>query len=90
VTLCQPGPQNRLRVAPGIGVTVGVGDGVGDGLGVGPGTATGAENSEVLPSPSVAVAVTLGPPGEPGKLQLPAPSAVVEPSYTLPSSSSSE
>ena len=104
VSLCQPGPNTSVRVVPGVGVpvgvAVGVGLGVGDGVGVGVGVgvavgvgsgiATGAENSEVLPAASVAVAVMLGPSREPEKIQFPAPLAVVEPSYTLPSSSSSE
>ena len=83
-----------VGVAPGVAVGVAVGDGVGlgvgDGVGVGSEGTAGAENSEVLPPASVAVPVTLGPSREPEKLQLPAPLAVVEPSYTLPSSSSSE
>src|SRR3990170_274341 len=39
----------------------------------------GVENSEVLPLASVVVAVTLGPVTAPGKVQLPAPSAMVDP-----------
>ena len=44
----------------------------------------------MLPSASVAVAVTLAPPGVPAQLKLPVPSAVVKPSYTFPSSAGSE
>jgi hypothetical protein len=71
-------------VGVGVGVAVGVGLGVADGLGEGVGvagvTSNGAENSLVLPLPSVAVAVTFGPDTLPVKDQLPLPSAVVEPS----------
>src|SRR5439155_4162967 len=52
--------------------------------------ANGAENSDVLPPASVAVAVTFGPVTASTKLQLPLASAVLDPWYTRPSSSSSE
>jgi hypothetical protein len=88
---------SRDAVIVGVGVRVAVGVDVGGGVPVGVGvtvglavrvtvgvdaTLTGAENSEVLPWPSVAVAVTLGPvsPASLLKVKLPAPSAVVKPS----------
>lgn len=75
------GEDVGVRVAVGVGL--GVGTTVGVAVGVGVGTMlTGAENSEVLPWPSVAVAVTYGPVRPPGlaNTQLPAAFAVVVPS----------
>ena len=84
-------------VADGVGVGVGsggVGDGVGGGVGVGVGAVTGiqAENSEVLPPGSVAVAVMTWPGVTAGKLmtlmlalQLVSVVTVVEPRKICPS-----
>ena len=69
-------------VGVGVGVGVAVGPGLGDGVGGGGQSSAfehGCENSDVLPSPSVTVAVMLGPVTTPGKLQLPSPSVVVVP-----------
>jgi len=64
-------------VAVSVDVTVAVDVTVG--LGVGDWTASGAENCEVFPARSVAVAVTYGPATPAGLLisQLPAPSAAI-------------
>lgn len=72
-----------VGVAVGVGVGVGVGDGVGDGVGVA-GNGNGAENSDVLLSADVAVAVTFGPLTVLPNDQLPDPSAAVVPSKILP------
>ena len=71
----------------GVGVFVGVDvdAGVFVGVGVGAFVAIGAENSDVLPSESVAVAVMNGSLSGPGNVHCPLPLAVVLPRYVRPS-----